>query len=281
MSEKSEILSLITLLDDSDETVYSIAHNKLIEIGMPALEYLALHDVSYDSLLDKKISKVREQLTRNIFKEQFRALISYNKKDLDLEEGVFLIAKQRFPHIDFTRYLELLNVYSKELKSRLLAKSDDMEIIQTINDYFLHHLGFHANRENYYEENNHYINKILDSKTGVPLSLSVVYLLVGKKINLPLHGIALQGHFILGLSSGNSFIYVDPFNDGKILSVADCRELVQQQGHNFLVEQLEPAINLQIIERMLRNLILSHEQKSESFKAETILQYIDILRSNV
>ncbi len=266
--EVSEIKSLITLLDDEDESIYSTVRERLLSYKESALEFIPFIE-DKNTIAEKRLSEVREILIRASFKEQLRQLKRNKEGEIDLEDGVFLFAKQRYSDLDISVYTEQLNYYASELKEKLTSVNDESEILQRVISFFTEEKLFVGNRDDYYSEENHYINRVLDSKIGIPITLSVVYLLVGQRINLPLKGIGLPGHFVMQFSFGSSQVYFDPFNAGKILSRSDCETIVKNLGFNFTEEYLQPVSNKQILERMLRNIILTLEKKEDKERIET------------
>jgi regulator of sirC expression with transglutaminase-like and TPR domain len=278
--EISEIKSLITLLDDEDDSVYATVRERLLSYNGSALEYIPVLDDT-TGVAAQRFNEVRELILRSTIKEQLRNLKRSDSGDIDLEEGVFIIAKYRYPELDPQMYTELLNGYAAELKEKLTSITDETEIFRRTLIFFTEDKGFSGNKEDYYSEENHFINRVLDLKIGIPITLSVIYLLVGKRINLPIQGIGLPGHFILRFSFGSTQVYFDPFNGGKVLSPADCVEIVKNLGFNFTDEYLSPVSNRQILERILRNIILMLEKRQEKERIETIRQFIDTLMSDL
>jgi len=278
--EVSEIKSLITLIDDEDESVYAVARERLLSYKESVLEFIPFIE-DKNTVAEKRLSEVREILIRASFKEQLRKLKRDQEGDIDLEDGVFLFARQRYKDLDVARYVVQLNQYASELKEKLSSNTDETEILRRVISFFTEEKSFVGNRDDYYSEENHYINRVLDTKIGIPITLSVVYLLVGRRIDLPIQGIGLPGHFVLRFSFGNSHIYFDPFNGGKILSRSDCEEIVTNLGFKFTEEYLQPVSNKQILERMLRNIILTLEKKHENERIETIRQFIDTINSDL
>lgn len=278
--EVTEIKSLVTLLDDEDESVYTTVRERLLSYQDNALEYIPFLDESA-GVAAKRFNEVRELILRSSIKEQLRNLKRNVYGDIDLEEGVFVLARYRYPDLDTQVYTEQLNVLAAELKEKLSSITDETEIFRRTMAFFVEEKGFNGNRENYYSEENHFVNRVIDTKIGIPITLSVVYLLVGKRINLPIHGIGLPGHFILRFSFGSTHVYFDPFNNAKVLSSADCVEIVKNLGFNFTEEYLSPVSNRQILERILRNIVLMLEKRQENDRIETIRQFIDTLNSDL
>ncbi|KAB2926396.1 MAG: hypothetical protein F9K22_00705 [Bacteroidetes bacterium] len=278
--DMSELRSLITLLDDEDGEVYAAARTRLLSYREAVLPYLPASD-DRRTLAAQRGAEIRETILRTIFKPLFRTMKRTASGDVDLEEGMFLIGRTRYADLDAARLTEELNTYAKELKEGLSTVSDPTEFLRRTIDFFVSDKGFTGNHADYYNEQNHYLNRVLETRRGIPITLSAVYLLVGKRIDLPLRGIGLPGHFILRMSFGTTHVYFDPFNEGAVLSYDECREMVTGLGFTFDDGYLEPVTNAQIIERMLRNIIISLERQDEKERVETIRQFIDSLSSNV
>ncbi len=278
--EISEIKSLVTLLDDEDESIYFTAREHLLDYNADALEFIPMLEKK-SGVAAQRFNEIRELILRSTIKEQLRHLKRNANGDIDLEEGVFLIAKYRYNDLDTKPYSEQLNSYAAELKEKLSSIADETEIFRRVISFFVDEKGFNGNHKDYYSDENHYINRVLETKIGIPITLCVAYLLIGKRINLPLNGIGLPGHFVMRFSFGSSHVYFDPFNGGKILSPNDCEAIVKNLGFNFTEEYLQPVSNQQILERMLRNLILMLEKRQEKERIETIRQFIDTLNSDL
>jgi len=278
--EVVEIKSLVTLLDDEDESVYATVRERLLTYNGNALEFIPVLDDAL-CVAAKRFNEVRELILRSSIKDQLRNLRKGVNGDVDLEEGVFVLSKYRYNDFDPQLYTEQLNTLASELKEKLSSITDETEIFRRTIAFFVDDKGFNGNKEDYYSEENHYFNRVLDTKIGIPITLSVIYLLVGKRINLPVNGIGLPGHFVLRFSFGNTHIYFDPYNSGKVLSSSDCVEIVKNLGFNFTDEYLSPVSNRQILERILRNIILILEKRQEKERIETVRQFIDTLNSDL
>ena len=277
----SRVKSLIYLLDDEDDSIYSIAKEHLLLTGERALPVLESCLQADDSLMQHRIREIYETISLATFIEQMRSFCEKHKSDIDLEEGSFLIAKQAYPNVDMHIYSDLLNFFAAEFQSRLDSSDSPEEIAAIIGNYFTHEKGFSGSEADYYNTDNHYINKVIETKRGVPIALSVIYILVLRRLNFPVQGIGMPGHFIVRYEFGTKFLFADPFHGGNILSLDDCKDSLAKLGYPFKDEYLEPVTNRQILERMLRNLVLVFEKQNQSVKMQALLQCIDILNRNV
>jgi len=277
----TRVKSLINLLNDEDDSIYDTVRQHLIEAGEGALPLLEGYLESDDSILRERVRDVFESIAGASFKEQWRSFRSKYKDDVDLEEGALLIAKFGYPRDDMRIYSDLLNLYATEFQSRLDSTAAPEEIATDIAHFFTVEKGYCGNGADYYDADNHFIQKVMETKKGVPITLSVIYMLVLRRLNFPVFGIGMPGHFIVRYDFGSKSIFADPFNAGKLLTQQDCQNVLSKTGYPFKKQYLEPVTNRQILERMLRNLLLVYERESESNKIHTLIQCIDILNLNV
>src|SRR5262249_4642267 len=126
---------------------------------------------------------------------------------LDLEEGAWRLARTRYPSINVDAYRALLDSFAEELKQRIDPGEKARASLTTINQYLFNELGFCGNEENYYDPENSYLNRVIDRRTGNPINLSMLYLLLGQRLHLPMSGINLPGHFVCRHQSTSGEIF--------------------------------------------------------------------------
>jgi regulator of sirC expression with transglutaminase-like and TPR domain len=171
------------------------------------------------------------------------------------------IARVEYPGLDLEPYLQRLERMGEAAAARLHARREsnvDAQIA-TLNAYLFEELGFTGNREHYDDPRNSFLNEVLDRRTGIPISLAVVYLEVGRRAGLRLEGVNFPGHFLVRAIAepGIEDLIVDPFHSGALLSEVDCRQLLRQHLGDeaaFDPTLLATATRQQIIVRMLVNL---------------------------
>ncbi|OLD75313.1 MAG: hypothetical protein AUG95_00390 [Nitrospirae bacterium 13_1_20CM_4_62_6] len=137
--------------------------------------------------------------------------------------------------------------------------------------------GFRGNTKNYYEVENSYLNRVIDRRTGIPISLSILYLLVGRRLGLPLYGIGMPGHFLVKFDSERYKVFVDCFNAGALLTEKDCARFLMQAGYGFEEKYLQKSSTPAILTRSLKNLIAVYNKLNESVKASRFSRFIEIL----
>jgi regulator of sirC expression with transglutaminase-like and TPR domain len=137
--------------------------------------------------------------------------------------------------------------------------------------------GFHGSSEDYYDPDKTYINRVLEHRTGLPISLSAIYILIGKRLGLDIDGVALPGHFIACLKAGSDTLYFDPFRDGVLLSLREVMSIVTGTGTAFRPEHLRSPTAPEILRRMLSNLEAAYGRRHESERSELVRQYLSVL----
>ena len=180
-----------------------------------------------------------------------------DEDDLDLTRAALMIARTEHPHLDVERYAARMD----ELAGRVEALISDLHPQRTIaalNRVLFEDLGMRGNREDYYDPRNSFLNDVLDRGLGIPITLSIVYMEVARRVGFSLAGIGMPGHFLLthrGREAGE--ILIDCFNRGDILSHQDCQSRLDEiySGEMTLrPEFLHPISRRQILMRMLNNL---------------------------
>ncbi len=190
-------------------------------------------------------------------RESFYQELAKKDQQIDLAYAALLFAEYLTQVFDISLYLSLLDEIAATIETQVTAAPTDKAKIDIFNRYLFTNLKFDGNIKNYYHPHNSLLNKVLDARLGIPISLSVVYLEVGWRLKLPLWGINLPGHFIVGYGSADDPIYIDVFGRGRILSEAECLALSQGRitdPRRIKEIYLKPAAKKAILYRMLLNL---------------------------
>ncbi len=279
--ELSEARSIVALLDDSDVEVVNAARDRILALGEGILPLLDEASAATGELHSERISQIREVLVGSLVRDQLRALLRSSNGNIGLEEGAFAIARLGYPTTEMAPYVEALNQFAHDLDGRLDLSHEPEDLLLNINKYFFGEVGFHGNKEDYYNPDNQFLNRVIETRGGAPISLSVVCILVARRLNIPIAGIALPGHFVVRYDLHSASYYVDPFNEGRMMTRNDCIYFLNSAGYPFREEYLTPASDKLILERMMRNLIRSAERDGPVERCEVLRQCIDILNSTV
>jgi regulator of sirC expression with transglutaminase-like and TPR domain len=274
----NRISNLIRLLDDRDEFVRNRVRDQLIETGEDALPFLEMAVRTENPTLKVMAAEVLQAIFPKQLGEKFRQLaLSARGKDLDLEVGMILLME--FGHSDsrpedVTGFLDQL---ADRLKSRVGSEMSPEQAVQALTRFLFIEEGFSGNESNYLDPDNSYFNKVLERKTGIPITLSALCLLVAGRLDLPVVGVGLPGHYIVKYASPTNPVFFDPFHKGRVLGREDCVQIVNGAGFKFEEYHLSQATHKETLVRMINNLIAAYGQSGELEKARQLKEYVGIL----
>jgi regulator of sirC expression with transglutaminase-like and TPR domain len=187
------------------------------------------------------------------------------------------MARIENPKLDPRPFLELLDSHARELAELTRDCTTGDERVRTANLYLFDQLGFQGNETDYYSPSNSCLNEVLLARTGIPVSLAVVYLEIARRLRWPVSGISMPGHFILQYDDGDFDCYIDAYSAGRILDLEDCRALAYQLRQIDIAkrpEVMEPATNWQIAVRMLQNLRAIYAGRKDYAKLAKVLDWL-------
>lgn len=190
--------------------------------------------------------------------DYFSSLVQQDD-DFPLFEAALAIAQDADPWLDFGAVQETVDSFAAQLKRRLPADASDIQKLRMLNHYFYNELGFAGNINDYYAPANSYLQRVIETRRGIPISLAVIYMEIAQQINLEVKGVAFPGHFLMKLSIPAGEIILDPFN-GTSLSREELEEKLEPYVGQYRYPELSLAAYLQtaqpreILARMLHNL---------------------------
>jgi regulator of sirC expression with transglutaminase-like and TPR domain len=179
------------------------------------------------------------------------------QETFNLAEAALYIAQEEYPSLDLQVYLDQLDQIAFQVRQRLPEAQYPLKWIQCINHYLFTELGFVGNTQDYYDPRNSFLNDVLERRTGIPITLSLVYLEICQRIGLPMVGINFPGHFLIRPQQTDLEFYVDPFHAGDTLFEQDCRDRLAQlyqRPVDFQPAFFAPITPAQFLIRMLTNL---------------------------
>ena len=187
---------------------------------------------------------------------ELAGLVSRADGRLDLARAALTIARWEYPSLDVNAYLERLDGLARGVDGSRRS-TDPLGRLHRLREYLFVEQGFAGNREDYYDPRNSFLNDVLDRRQGIPISLSLVLIEVGKRLGLAVEGIGLPGHFIAGARLDDSQIFLDPFNGGALLTPESCEQLVGRvlgRKVTLTEEHYAPVSGRHLLSRMLANL---------------------------
>lgn len=216
---------------------------------------------------------------------RFRELIEVPDEKIDLAEAALLIAKNACPDLDVERYLRRIDEMARQLASQVPEPCDDTERILALNHYLFEELGFGPNIDNYYDVRNSFLHEVIERRVGIPISLSILYIELGQRIGLDLHGVSFPGHFLVKCKVGEGSVILDPFGGGIPLSVHDLQQRLRdarggEVSRAIVAGMLVSARKRDILVRMLRNLKAIYLEQQDHEHALPVMEWIIMLAPN-
>jgi regulator of sirC expression with transglutaminase-like and TPR domain len=211
---------------------------------------------------------------------EFRQCADRPEEQIDLGRAALTIALPDYPQLDISDYLRRIDRFALEVTERGGADGDGFRSIAALNYVLFSQHRFRGNRNEYYDPKNSFLNEVIDRKTGIPITLSVLYMEVGKRIGLNLDGVGFPGHFMVKTGIDDSEIVIDPFNGGEIKSHEDLRDMLNQMYGGkvgYRDEFLAAVSKKQILQRMLTNLKAIYATTNDLLKTLAVLDRLLIL----
>jgi regulator of sirC expression with transglutaminase-like and TPR domain len=205
---------------------------------------------------------------------EFRRLLDGDPA-ADLTRIALEIARDAHPELDPALYLGKIDALAARARDRCPAVARPRQVIGQINWVLFVEEQFRGNVEDYYDPRNSFLNEVIDRRTGIPISLSVLYLAVADRVGLEMAGVNLPAHFVVRTGRGQEAIFVDPFHAGVLLDRKGCERRVEEvtgQAVELADDQLAPCAKAVIVARMLRNL------KAVYLRAERFVEVLPVLR---
>ncbi len=252
----SQIQALINLMKDSDDKVLSLISEQVSNFDNHSLRTIT--DIARGSENDDLIDNWY-YVSRLSLAQKLRDW----KKSPDLERGLLLITRLHNPAIDESSYIAMLDDYAARVAKRLKPENNPLEVSQAINQVLFREEHYIGNQISYYDLNNNFLHTVMDSKTGNPIMLSAIFMLVARRLGLQVQGIGTPGHFIVKYSG----MLLDPFFGGREITKDECIIRAQELNVYWRDEYLDPVDDTPMVARCIRNLIAIYKKQNRLEKA--------------
>ncbi len=272
------IPALIKLLAEDNPEIIEVARAKLVELADQAVPFLEEASSAHaDPKIRVEAKGVLERIRLGQVEREWEKTAAQPDEKLDLESGAFLLAKVPYPELDPKPYRDRLDEMAQRIRPRLASVSGNKEKLVQLNQLLFQDEGFRGDWNNYFDPQNSYLNRVMDRKLGIPISLAVLYLLVAQRLKIPIQGAGIPGHFMLKYKDARSELFVDPFNEGRFLSRPECVQFVVEAGYPYQAEFLEGVGPREILARMVRNLVLIYVDRQEQTLEKTLTKFLEAL----
>lgn len=272
MNDK-DINALISLLDDPDDEIFHHIREKLLSYGNTVIPFLEKEweEKSLESLIQKRI----EEIIHNIqFNDAYNGLKQWAQEGgNDLLKGVMLVARYQYPDLDEEAIVKQIGKIKHDIWLELNPKLTALEKVRVINHIIFEVHGFSGNTVNFHAPQNSYINIVLESKRGNPLSLSILYTIVAQANGIPIYGVNLPEHFILAYATEKTdlpvpinsidekvMFYINPFSRGTVFGKQEVDSFLRQLKVKQIPAFYEPCSNIDMVRRLVNNLAYAYEK---------------------
>lgn len=288
MINSSNIEALIHLIDDPDESIFQHVRDRLLQYGPDAIPYLesSWEEKDFGLIFLNRVENIIHDIQFEDVKSQ---LTQWNNSEKDLLQGAIIVAKYQYAGLESETIYQEIQTIRKDIWIELSNKHTAYEKVRIFNKIFFGKYHFHGDSKDFHSPLNSYINTVLQSRKGNPLSLSILYSVIAQSLNLPVFGVNLPNHFILAYVDEdgiNRFIdnnqygvlfYINPFAKGSIFDANEIKEYLTNLNIEANREYFEPCPNTTIIRRMLTNLIASFQQVGNADKVNELSELRDLL----
>lgn len=290
MADVESILALINLIDDPDEDIFLHVRDRLLTYGPDAIPYLenSWEVKDYGLLFQNRIENLIHEIQ---FENSKRELVSWkNSSEKDLLKGAILIAKYQYPGLHEENIYNEIQRIQKDIWLEINERQTALEKVYIFNKviFELHH--YHGDAKHFHSPLNSYINTVLETKKGNPLSLSIIYSVIAQNLNIPIYGVNLPNHFVLAFldefgvrkyiqeeNKHGVLFYINPFSKGTVFDENEIKSFLTGINQPHLKEYFEPCSNTSILKRMLTNLISSFQEVGNSEKVKELIELRETL----
>lgn len=214
---------------------------------------------------------------------EFRQAVDRGEEKIDLGRAALTIALSDYPDLDIPAYLARMDQLAAEVTRRCDGRGEVYTSIAALNYVLFKQYGFRGNGDDYYDPKNSFLNEVLERKTGIPITLSILYMEVAQRVGLAIEGVGFPGHFLVKHARNGVEIVIDPFQQGDIKSREDLTRMLSGLYGGAVElrdEYLKPASKKEILRRMLGNLKGIYAKANDLMKLLSVLDQTIILEPN-
>jgi len=267
--KKKEIKALVSLLDDDDSEVLRNVESKLLSLGSGVIPVLENEwERNFSPIIQKRIEEIIHTLQFEFLKDRLSAW--HKAKTHDLLKGMWMVATYQYPDLDFNKLKEEIEQIYYDAWVEFKPDLHPYDQVKVLNGVIFSKLKFSANTKNFHSPSNSMLNIVLESRKGNPITLCTIYLLVAKKLKLPIYGVNLPNLFILTYKTKELQFYINAFNRGLIFLKEDIDNYVSELRLSQEELFYQPCTNVDILRRVFRNLIISFEKIGDHHKVDEV-----------
>lgn len=265
--------AIVRLLRDNDPATVSLLKEQLIESGSDGIA--ALRDLLAldDAAVAVHVREVLERIGTNEAQDEMLLCAHLFPEHGDIESAWWLLSSCFEPEAPIAKLRRKLDTWGRRLRVLVAQVESTRERLQTLTTFMADDLGFRGNAEEYYDPKNSLLSDLIETRLGIPISLAMLYVIVGRRANMQIDGINLPGHFVARYER----ILFDPFHQGRILSRPDCEAILARQRLKTESKYFAPASPRLVLMRMLANLVFIFERTGEREKHLLVMSWLKAL----
>ena len=265
--------AFLSLLDDPSPTVQRALLAHFVQIGPAAAPFLQSLAQGSNRVLARHATRFLDELKFSDPVAEFLGFI--RSLNYELESGALLLARTVTPRLDVGNCCVQLDDIAARCRELIVEPSSAREKCRVLNRVLFHEWGFHGNVENYTDPRNSFLDQVLERRTGIPLSLSIVYLLVAGRLDLDLEPVGLPGHFIVGCYADGAPFFIDPFDRGVFREADEILELLRANHITPKSSDLAPTPVREVLCRSCRNLVNHYTTAGEPERAKLFAGFVE------
>ena len=284
--KEKELKALLLLLEDPDNEVFKHVSESLLEKGenvIPELE--KAWEKSLNEVLQERIEGLIQEIQFTSIQKQLKQW--KEKGAVDVLKGAFLIAKYQYPDLKYDKILSLFNKIKQDAWLEINSNLTALEKVRVINHILYQIYEFSGNSSNFFAPQNSYINHVLESHKGNPIALGIIYIALAQELDIPIYGVSMPRNFILAYVDENNIhdpfeddilFYINPFNKGTVLGKREIDYFLKQQKLEAKDSYYTPCSNIEIIRKLILNLIYSYEKLGYPEKVDNLKDLYTIIK---
>jgi regulator of sirC expression with transglutaminase-like and TPR domain len=278
MTSKTEIKSLLFLMDDPDPFVQESVENRLQELGENAVPLLDEYKAEINSEdARKKVNEVIHKLTFETLEQDFIEILEGGLKTRrSLEKAVFTLARFGNPTLRISEYQAKLDHFADIVEPQIKYKLDEKRKMKRLLKFIFEDLNFHGDAEDYHAPKNCFLDQVIERRKGLPISLSLIVMFISYRLEMPFFGINMPIHFMLNYVGDKEELLIDPYDNGAIVTYDQCYFFLKKNNIDPRPEHFQMATNLDVVLRCIRNLIHSYERKEEMHRVEDLGRLLSV-----
>ena len=285
---KKELSALVRLLDEPDENVYLQVKKQIFLYGQQAIPEL---EDAWENSFDNTIQQRSLNLIHEIqFENTFLELNQWSHFQFDdLLQGFLIVSKYNYPDLDQEKIKKQTAKIIQDVWLELNNNLTGLEKIKVINHVFFDLFNFRNNKQNFYAPDNFFLNNLLESKIGNPISLGILYLIICQSLKISIYGVNLPNHFVLAyvdeiammrekIDKDDVLFYLNPFNRGKVFTKNEIDLFIRQMKIEAQDSYYLPCDNREIITRLLEDMIVAYTKLGYNDKVSELVRLLDAVK---